>query len=253
MKKLENFLSTQGFTAKEVAIYIACLKHGPGTVLQIARKANIKRPTAYLILKELVNKGAVRSFKTKKSIQYSPAHPKTFLTKLKHQMEEVQQLMPLLLEKYKEAPDEQSVAVYEDIETYNSSIVWIREHLINGGELRIFGNIQHFFKATNDNAQSWFTFLTNTTYKVRILIYEYGSVEKEYIAQCKKTHNPNLRVRLIKKPPFPVKTEQAIFGDMVGIFSGGDKFFLTYMHSHTVASTFKAVFEQLWSLGEDVL
>jgi sugar-specific transcriptional regulator TrmB len=72
MDTLQQFLQHYGLSQKEAAVYVACLRQGDGTVLQIARQANIKRPTTYVILEDLVTRGLVRSKKDRKSIHYFP-------------------------------------------------------------------------------------------------------------------------------------------------------------------------------------
>ncbi len=56
---IENVLGRIGFSDKEVAIYLAALELGQASVLRIAHKAGIKRPTAYVILSALQEKGFI--------------------------------------------------------------------------------------------------------------------------------------------------------------------------------------------------
>ena len=56
----EKVLLDAGFSAKEIAVYIALLQMGKGVVTHISRKASINRTTSYEILNDLVKKGLVR-------------------------------------------------------------------------------------------------------------------------------------------------------------------------------------------------
>lgn len=55
--KVRASLSSIGFSEKEVAVYLALLELGKGTVSHIARKAGINRTTGYDILDSLTQKG----------------------------------------------------------------------------------------------------------------------------------------------------------------------------------------------------
>lgn len=57
LKKTLGFI---GFSEKEVAVYLALLELGKGTVTQISRKAGINRPTGYHVLNSLALKELVK-------------------------------------------------------------------------------------------------------------------------------------------------------------------------------------------------
>ena len=48
-----------GLTENEARVYLACLGLGPATAIQIARTAEIKRPTVYTIVDSLQTKGLI--------------------------------------------------------------------------------------------------------------------------------------------------------------------------------------------------
>jgi len=59
MEEITNSLQKIGLSEKEARIYVSLLKYGEATVSDIADEAGIKRPTAYVILDELRQKGLV--------------------------------------------------------------------------------------------------------------------------------------------------------------------------------------------------
>ena len=64
-KDLLSLVERIGFDDKEAKIYIALLELGEATVLEVGKRAGVKRPTAYLVLDTLHAKGA--AFKTRAS------------------------------------------------------------------------------------------------------------------------------------------------------------------------------------------
>lgn len=60
--KHESFiqhLTHIGFPEKEARVYLACLEAGTASVAAVAEIAGVKRPTAYVMLKALAEKGLV--------------------------------------------------------------------------------------------------------------------------------------------------------------------------------------------------
>lgn len=61
-KQLATLLGRIGFNEKEAKVYLALLSLGEATVGEVAKQAGVKRPTTYLVLDALHEKGA--AFKT---------------------------------------------------------------------------------------------------------------------------------------------------------------------------------------------
>jgi sugar-specific transcriptional regulator TrmB len=59
METVKKLLSESGLSKKEIAIYLSVLELGQATILQIADKSKIKRPTIYDLVPMLINKGFV--------------------------------------------------------------------------------------------------------------------------------------------------------------------------------------------------
>ncbi len=57
--KIENLLKNAGFLQKEIAVYLAILEMGRGTVAEISRKAGINRSTGYVTLDSLAGRALV--------------------------------------------------------------------------------------------------------------------------------------------------------------------------------------------------
>ena len=68
-------LQGMGFTDKEAKVYLTCLKSGTCTVAKIAESAGVKRPTTYVMLKQLMDKELVELVKKGKKTYFSALHP----------------------------------------------------------------------------------------------------------------------------------------------------------------------------------
>ncbi|PIR03319.1 MAG: hypothetical protein COV60_00990 [Candidatus Magasanikbacteria bacterium CG11_big_fil_rev_8_21_14_0_20_43_7] len=101
---IKQYLSTLGFSRREISVYVAILELGKGTVSDISRTAEINRTTGYDILSNLVSYGLVRISGKEPKQEYvaeSPAKLVSFLKKrkeeIKKQLDKTEDLLPELL------------------------------------------------------------------------------------------------------------------------------------------------------------
>ena len=76
-----DVLERVGLKGKEASVYLALLELGTASVESIAKKAGTKRPTTYLVLDDLQNRGLVSIVpQQKKSCIQQSHHSKSSLT-----------------------------------------------------------------------------------------------------------------------------------------------------------------------------
>jgi len=80
-----------GLTEKEVRIYLAGLELGPVSVQDIAKVAQIARPTTYEIIKKLEERGLFAEGKQKKKRLFVAQSPKRILGILRNQRREIEE------------------------------------------------------------------------------------------------------------------------------------------------------------------
>lgn len=76
---LENKLKNAGLPEGEIKVYLASLKSGSETVMHLAEKAGIKRPTCYVMIESLMQKGLMSSFAKGKKRYFSAESPERLL------------------------------------------------------------------------------------------------------------------------------------------------------------------------------
>ena len=95
---IELELRKLGLTEKEVRVYLASLELGPSSVLNIAQKTGLARPTTYEIVKSLENKGLFAETKQKKKRYFVAQSPERILGLLRVQKEKLKKKRENLLE-----------------------------------------------------------------------------------------------------------------------------------------------------------
>lgn len=108
-------LAVLGLNDKQVAVYIALLQLGKGSAYSIADKAGIKRPTTYVILGELIDKGlAERVPRVRKQI-YRPISPEQAFATAQEKLSLAKEKLPELLAMTKGADTKVNVLYFEGL------------------------------------------------------------------------------------------------------------------------------------------
>lgn len=93
----KNKLISLGLTERQAIVYVGALELGIFSVSSLATKTNIKRPTCYLVLDELAQKGLVSVVANSKKVQYKAESPDILKTQAETQMAIAQRLSGDLL------------------------------------------------------------------------------------------------------------------------------------------------------------
>lgn len=89
-------LSKLGFNNKQATIYIAVLELGNATVLEISRKAHIKRSTTYVILDELYERGLIKQIKKGSTTEFIALEPSILEEHINEQSAVLNSIKPYL-------------------------------------------------------------------------------------------------------------------------------------------------------------
>lgn len=116
MNHLIEPLKNLGLSEKEVLVYLALLQLGAATPYQIANKADIKRPTAYVIAEELVEKGLLVHIPGEEKKRYIAKSPETFIEEREERLRAAKKILPELRSYQKNSTDKPSIMYFEGVE-----------------------------------------------------------------------------------------------------------------------------------------
>jgi hypothetical protein len=100
-----SLLTQLGFSDKEIAVYLAILKHSKLSPANVARITKMKRTTAYSIAEELIKKGVINvdlSSKTKNLLALPPEELGQLIKKEEKELETKRALIPEAVQELKE-------------------------------------------------------------------------------------------------------------------------------------------------------
>jgi HTH-type transcriptional regulator, sugar sensing transcriptional regulator len=93
----KNKLISLGLTERQATVYVRALELGTFSVSDLAKKAGVKRPTCYLVLDELSQKGLVSIVAGPKKIKYRAESPEILKKQAETQMNIAERLSGDLL------------------------------------------------------------------------------------------------------------------------------------------------------------
>ncbi len=101
---MDRALTLFGLEKKEKAVYLMLLEYGWLTVLELSRKIDIKRPTLYRILEQMVQKGTVEMRSDDKKTYYCASNPDqlgSIILEKEQQLANLKSVYPGLIEELK--------------------------------------------------------------------------------------------------------------------------------------------------------
>lgn len=120
---MQKMLEKLGIPEKAAKIYVSLLELGPSTVLDLAERAGVNRPTAYVHLESLKERGLVTTItkgKRKFFVAESPRELESMIVREKKEVEikneQLAKLLPELLAMYDLRDDKPVVHYYEGVE-----------------------------------------------------------------------------------------------------------------------------------------
>lgn len=112
----EEAVKALGFSEKEAKVYLALLEIGIGTVVSVANKAGIKRPTAYIVLDELIAKGMAFIVPQSKKKLYRAVPPQNIFELYEERFEKAKRVLPEIQAKSRQESYKPQVLLYEGVE-----------------------------------------------------------------------------------------------------------------------------------------
>jgi len=236
---IQNTLQELGLEEKEAATYLALLELGEGTILEISKKSGIKRPTTYVVLRSLEEKGFVSYVLKGKKTLYAPQHPKKLITEAELRLKELQEVVPQLESLASKASAKPRVLIYEGKDRLDQAY---DEMFITKGEMLFISNIG----------------LSKEGFPKTFRKYQYKGASPEFRTReinvddqagresAKEFAGPYHEIRFLPKNFKPFENDIGVYGNRVLISSLKREYFVVVIESEEVAQTFRTMFEMMW-------
>lgn len=235
-----RLLEALGVGEKSAALYLAGLALGTTSVQQLARKAGVKRPTAYLHLDELIKLGLFELIPAGKRTYYRAADPDAVVTRLSGNLDIVKAELPKLAMLRTNTMGRPQAQIIEGVE----GIRQIYTEMKGANSLRAWSNVGEVYGPYHD-----------TYMELAENIKENGVNTREIIAKTKESRRYARLIARIAGPSYSARTatveglenDAIIYGNVVALFRliGLDQF-VVRIEDASIADSMRALFEMAW-------
>lgn len=235
-----------GLNGKKADVYLASLELGSATVIEIAKKAAIKRTTTYDILQDLEKDGLVSKTAKGKKRLFIGEDPEKIKRDLVNKERLFSEILPQLKSIHNVSGAKPKIRFYEGVEgvkeVYNDTLKYSGEFVAFGSEdvVRILG------KGWTDD------FIKRRIKRgihVRAIVPKTEYLEKEIQARDQE-HLRITKLIDIKKYPFSIEID--IYGHSKIALLSSKEMLGVIIESTEVYNTLKLIFELLWDTLPEV-
>ena len=243
---LYKTLETLGLSEKEAKIYLSLLQLGPATPYKMAKRSGLKRPTAYVIADELVEKGYIVQAPGEKHT-YIARPPEVVYEEREAKMLEAKKTLPELQALKGGVADKPTVLYFEGRDGMQQAMMYKVKELHNTEVLGFYANPDYTTEET------WATSFEFNDYRIAHNIRLRGLVtETETLKGFEKyLRDATMVTKYIPKETYDSNASFEFYPNFIKIL-----FFDTsigiIIESPTVAKAMRQIFEMLWSrLGDE--
>lgn len=122
MHKLIESLKTLGYSDKEAVAYIALLELGRATAYSVAEKSGLKKPTAQVVLGELLKKGAVIVIPGAKKRIFVARQPEDVFAQIEEKITHAKKSLPALVSIATESRSKFKTLYFEGLKGLNEAL-----------------------------------------------------------------------------------------------------------------------------------
>lgn len=241
---LQNTLRDLGLEEKETKIYLALLELGEATVLAVSKKADIKRPTAYIVLRALEEKGFVsRIFKGKK-LFFTTQHPRKLITEAELRLKEVQEAVPQLESLFHREEGKPRIMLYESKDKLDQAY---DEAFLAKGEVLFIDTHQLSYEIFTRTFKKFEYVTLSPEFRIREILDD-SEASRKFAERVRGSY---YGVRFIQKELLPFEADIGIYGNRVLISSVKKEYFTVSIESEEIARAFRTIFEVMWRASKE--
>ena len=241
---LKSILQQFGFSENEISVYLASLELGLSSAQDIAKKAGIKRTTAYSVLDYLVQRGIMSKTEDKGRTRFLVESPEKLLSMITNLQMEFSKLMPELQAIYNAKPTKPKIVFYEgDLAIQNVYDDTLKE----SPEEILEWNTNKFFERTTVD-QNYIEKRVKANIKARRMAAVGSLWHKKHKAKDKEELSETL---ILPKDKFNLDIEVNIYNNKIAFLNYAENMSVI-IESKAIADAMKQVYE-LSCLGAKII
>lgn len=234
-------LEKAGLEEKEAKIYLATLEIGPASILSIAKKSEVKRPTAYHYIDSLIKRGLAHKTSRGKRTLYNAENPQKLVTVLEEKKRNIEKLIPELQSLYLSTPKQPRIKFYEEKE----GIMTVYEEFFNTTQIiyAVFSPEKFFKIFTKGEDKKLGEILKTAGGRIHNLL-ELSEKAKEFV---KYDYYKSIKRSKFLPENIKFSTDILIAGDKVAMISF-QNLTAIIIQNEEIADTLRALLKFIWKI-----
>jgi sugar-specific transcriptional regulator TrmB len=244
--ELKNYLEQLGLDGRKADVYLAALELGSGTVIEIARKARIKRTTCYDILLNLIDLGYISETAKGKRRLFIGEDPEKIKKDLRKKEGLITEILPMLKSMYNVKGVKPKIRYYEGLEglkeVYDDTLKYRGEILSFASEeiVSVLGR-----SWTNDYIKR----RVKKEIKFRAILKGSDIISRDFVSQDQLQLRTS---KLVNPEKYPFSIEINLYGfSKVAMISAKESTAMI-IESTEIFNTLKLIFNLCWDLLPEV-
>jgi sugar-specific transcriptional regulator TrmB len=256
MKNVTEYLEHLDLLEGEAKIYLKLLETGPLSIRELARTTGIKRPTAYMYIDQLAEKGLVVKLVKGSRAQVAANQPEEILPELVAQKvqfgKKIEDALPQILDTIHTTFPQKKAIGEAEIKYYKGKkgVKRIYEDMFKSKELRSYFNIEITVDAFPENGDLFREALKNNKTIKMFEILEDSSASKKEVAQF-QSNNANHERYFYKFLPRGVSLSAAdvlIYDGKVAIINVSKQITGVILQNTDYYNNSKELFDLIWKV-----
>lgn len=238
-----SVLTEYGLDQREAALYLAGLEMGECGMAPIAKKAGIKRPTAYLTFKALEQRGLMGSFKVKNGLRFVATKPETLVARAKMKARNLEALLPSINAVIGDGSYKPKISYYEGKEGFFTAIEECFKK--TNTTLRHIGSLKEVHKVVGEDYDFNYFIPKRIKNHIHMKALYFPDVTQKITSR-----NDEAELREMKFLPIKYNnnTSTLIMDDRIIISGGSKELIIVVIESKEIAFSEKQKFDLIWDL-----
>lgn len=235
-----SLIESLGVSEKAAAVYMAGLSLGTTTVQELARKSEMKRPTVYLKVDELIKQGLFETVAIDKKTYYRAADPEIVEARLKKNLALLQAELPKLSAMKVDTMGKPKLRILEG----ERGIRQIYEEAKSANSLRMWSNIGQLYGPFHEAYMELAEAISEREIGAREITAD-TKESRRYMKLLSKTAGSTYSLRVASNEG--IENDTIIYGSVVALFRLSSlNMFVVRIEDKTIADTMRAMFDMAW-------
>jgi sugar-specific transcriptional regulator TrmB len=238
---ISEALSVLGLNDKQIAVYTALLQLGKGSAYSIADKSGLKRPTTYVILSELIDKGLAERVPRARKKLYRPTSPEEAFGVAEERLSMAKEKLPELLAMTKGAETKVNVLYFEGLKGIKQVMEYKRDEDKGKEILGFYATSKDLPQELQDFFEEWNNKNVKRKITMRGIVPDHDSLT--YYRESDARHGRSMKV--VPHSEFSSEVAIDISDNIVRIHDYKNLQGIA-IENGDVARTMREIFEMVW-------